>query len=78
VVEILALLALFTHNNLFWVAAILIAAFRVPDFLTPLNSIAESLKAANLRSGANPLVSEEPEGKGVSEMGDAPKRGHED
>ena len=45
VVGILALLALFTHNNLFWVAAILVAAFRMPDFLTPLNSIADTLMA---------------------------------
>jgi len=45
VIGILALLALFTHNNLFWVVAILIAAFRMPDFLTPLRSIARSLQA---------------------------------
>jgi hypothetical protein len=44
VIGILALLALFTHNNIFWVAALLIAAFRVPDFLTPIWSIAESLE----------------------------------
>ena len=44
VIGILALLALFTHNNLFWVAALLLAAFRVPDFLTPLWSIAASLE----------------------------------
>lgn len=44
-IGILAVLALFTHNNLFWVVAILIAAFRMPDFLTPLRSIAQSLRA---------------------------------
>ncbi len=43
IIGILGLLALFTHNNIFWVAALLIAAFRVPDFLTPIWSIAESL-----------------------------------
>lgn len=43
VVGILALLALFTHNNLFWVIAILVAAFRMPDFMTPVTSIAQSL-----------------------------------
>jgi len=47
VVGILTLLALFTHNNIFWVVAILLAAFRMPDFLTPLRSIAESLQAMN-------------------------------
>jgi hypothetical protein len=43
-IGILALLALFTHNNLFWVVALVLAAFRMPDFLTPLNSIAKSLE----------------------------------
>ncbi len=43
IIGILALLALFTHNNAFWVIALLVAAFRPPDFLTPLKSIARSL-----------------------------------
>ncbi|WP_223421402.1 hypothetical protein [Tateyamaria pelophila] len=42
-ISILAMLALFTHNNLFWVAAIVLAAFRPPDIVTPLQSIAKSL-----------------------------------
>lgn len=45
VVAILALLALFTHNNIFWVAALLLALVRLPDFSTPLNAIAGSLDA---------------------------------
>ncbi len=49
VIGILALLALFTHNNIFWVVALLLAAFRMPDFLTPLNSIASSLEALKNR-----------------------------
>ena len=43
IIGILALLALFTHNNAFWVIALLVAAFRPPDFLTPLKSISRSL-----------------------------------
>lgn len=43
-VGVLALLALFTHNNIFWIAALLIAALRVPDFSTPLNTIAQSVR----------------------------------
>lgn len=43
-ISILCILALFTHNNIFWVAALVLAAFRPPDFATPLNSIAESLQ----------------------------------
>jgi hypothetical protein len=45
VVAVLGLLALFTHNNLFWVAALLLALIRIPDFSTPLASMAESLQA---------------------------------
>lgn len=43
-IGILTLLALFTHNNLYWVAAIVIAALNPPDFVTPINSIARSLR----------------------------------
>ncbi len=48
-ISILAILALFTHNNAFWVLALLIAAVRLPDYLTPLQAIAKSLEkiAAN-------------------------------
>ena len=42
-ITVLALLALFTHNNIFWVAALLLAVIRFPDFSTPINSIANSL-----------------------------------
>jgi hypothetical protein len=43
IVGVLALLALFTHNHLYWIAALLLAMITIPDFSTPLNSIAESL-----------------------------------
>ena len=42
-ISVLALLALFTHNNAFWVLALLLAAVRLPDYLTPLQAIAKSL-----------------------------------
>jgi len=42
-ISILAVLALFTHNNAFWIIALLIAAIKIPDFLTPLKTIASSL-----------------------------------
>ncbi len=42
-ITILTILALFTHNNIFWVAALVLAVVDVPDFLTPLKSIAKSL-----------------------------------
>jgi multisubunit Na+/H+ antiporter MnhF subunit len=45
IITVLALLALFTHNNIFWVAALLLAVVKFPDYITPLNSIAKSLAA---------------------------------
>jgi hypothetical protein len=44
IVAVLALLALFTHNHLFWVAALLLALIPMPDFTTPLRSMAQSLR----------------------------------
>ena len=44
VVCVLGLLAMFTHNNLYWVAALMIALVPIPDFMRPLFSIAESLE----------------------------------
>ena len=42
IVAVLALLALFTHNHLFWIAGLLLALVQIPDFSTPLASMAES------------------------------------
>lgn len=43
VIGALALLALFTHNNWFWVAALLLALVPIPDLLSPLAAMADSL-----------------------------------
>ena len=43
-IGILTLIALVTHNNLFWVAALVIAAINPPDLMTPLRSMAASLQ----------------------------------
>ena len=43
VVSVMALLALFTHNSWFWVAALLLAIVPIPDFYGPLAGMAESL-----------------------------------
>ena len=43
-VAVLALLALFTHNAVFWIAALLLAMIELPNFSTPMNSIALSLE----------------------------------
>ena len=59
IITALALLALFTHNNLFWVAALLLAVVKFPDYLTPLNSIAESLAEKRTDSKAEPASEDE-------------------
>jgi hypothetical protein len=44
IVAVLGLLALFTHNHLFWVIGLLLAMVDLPDFGTPLRQIAGSVK----------------------------------
>ncbi|HEV7307608.1 hypothetical protein [Ensifer sp.] len=43
-VAVLALLSLLTHNNILWGAALLLALIDLPDFSSPLSSIAGSLE----------------------------------
>ena len=62
-VAILGLLALFTHNNIFWVAALLLAFIQLPDFTTPLETIANSLgRIANRYDDADGAVGKDPAG----------------
>jgi type IV secretory pathway VirB2 component (pilin) len=44
IVAVLGLIALFTHNHLFWVIGLLLAMVDLPDFGTPLRSIAGSVQ----------------------------------
>jgi hypothetical protein len=43
IVAVLGLLALFTHNHLFWVIGLFLAMVDLPDFGTPLRRIAGSV-----------------------------------
>lgn len=53
IVAVLALISLFTHNHLFWIAGLLLALVRFPDFSSPLGSIAGSLeRLAGQRDGS--------------------------
>ncbi len=58
IVAVLCLLALFTHNNVFWVIGLLLALVDVPDFLSPMNRIA---KAAERMAGMPPQTEIPPE-----------------
>src|SRR5215207_4587764 len=50
---VLGLLALFTHMHIFWVAGLLLALIDLPDFGTPLRSMAGSLeKMAGVEPGS--------------------------
>ncbi len=53
-VGLLGLISLFTMNNLYWIAAILLAAVRIPDFVTPLKDIAASLREREAPGGVSP------------------------
>jgi hypothetical protein len=52
IVAVLALIALFTHNHAFWIVGLLLALVPIPDFSTPLSSIANSLDRMAERPGA--------------------------
>lgn len=44
IVAVLALISLFTHNHLYWILGLLLAMIELPDFSTPMISIAQSLE----------------------------------
>ncbi|RCK44039.1 hypothetical protein [Thalassospira profundimaris] len=51
-IGVLTLLALFTHNNIFWVAALVLAVIQFPDFVSPVQTMANALKSmAQARTG---------------------------
>lgn len=57
VVAVLCLLALFTHNNLLWGIALLLAMIDLPDLATPLGRISDNIeRLAPPRRAAPPAV----------------------
>ena len=55
IVAVLGLLALFNHVHIFWIAGLLLAMIDLPDFSTPLRSIASSVE----RIAGGPLPDDE-------------------
>jgi hypothetical protein len=54
-IALLCLLALLTHEHLFWFIAIVLAFIDIPDFLTPVNRIARSVETmAGQEAGDKP------------------------
>jgi hypothetical protein len=66
IVAVLGLLALFTHVHLFWIAGLFLALIDLPDFGTPLRSIASSVEKI---AGTAPNVNAD---ERSDEAGDAP------
>ena len=56
IVALLCLLALLTHEHVFWFAAILLAFIDIPDFLTPVKRIASSVESIAGQEVAGSLV----------------------
>ncbi len=62
VVAVLGLLALFTHQHVFWVAGLLLALVDLPDFGTPLRRIAGSVESmAGIAPGEGAAAADESE-----------------
>jgi hypothetical protein len=69
IVAVLGLISLFTHLHIFWVAGLLLAMIDLPDFGSPMRSIADSLdRMADATPGARPA---EPDAEDVSLAGNS-------
>jgi hypothetical protein len=74
IVAVLGLLALFTHNHLFWVIGLFLAMVDLPDFGTPLRRIAGSVeKMAGVPPEPDPTLPAEPVSHPASANGAAAK-----
>jgi hypothetical protein len=56
IVGVLGLLAMLTHINAFWVAALLLALIDIPDFTSPLSRIAGALERIAARRYRRPAI----------------------
>jgi hypothetical protein len=73
IVAVLGLLALFTHQHVFWVAGLLLALVDLPDFTTPLRRIAGSTeKLAGIPPGDGNKAADEVERAAIGPL----KNGH--
>lgn len=56
VVAVLGLISLFTHMHIFWIAGLLLAMIDLPDFGTPLRSIAGSVERIAEATPGSPVT----------------------
>ncbi|MFL6817243.1 MAG: hypothetical protein ACJ8EF_04800 [Bradyrhizobium sp.] len=64
IVAVLGLISLFTHMHIFWLAGLLLAMIDLPDFGTPMRSIASSVARIADAAPGTPLA--EPEAESAS------------
>ena len=69
IVAVLGLISLFTHMHIFWIAGLLLAMIDLPDFSTPLRSIAGSVERI---ADSAPMPDPEPEIAPVAQSGAKP------
>jgi hypothetical protein len=63
IVAVLGLISLFTHMHIFWIAGLLLAMIDLPDFGTPMRSIADSVeRIAEATPGSPPAEPEMTDG----------------
>lgn len=75
IVAVLGLISLFTHMHIFWVAGLLLAMIDLPDFGTPLRSIAGSVeRIADASPGAPPAEPEVESAPGSDSDAKAPAK----
>lgn len=76
-VAVLGLISLFTHMHIFWIAGLLLALIDIPDFGTPLRSIADSVeKIADSSPGQDDASIEEGPAPAPAEAPDTAKKEH--
>ncbi|MGY4155280.1 hypothetical protein ACVINW_001122 [Bradyrhizobium sp. USDA 4461] len=66
IVGVLGLISLFTHMHIFWVAGLLLALIDLPDFGTPIRSIADSVERIADAAPGTPAAEAEAEVPGGS------------
>jgi hypothetical protein len=68
IVAVLGLLALFTHQHIFWVIGLILAFIEIPDFLSPLRRIA---RASEKLVGIESETFADPQEPGIEPTGPA-------
>ena len=69
IVAVLGLISLFTHMHIFWIAGLLLAMIDLPDFSTPLRTIAGSVERIADATPPRPVPPPEPDEVAAAEEG---------